>query len=244
LRLVAAVLMLMAGATFGEGDVLAAIGGFVWTGIFSLIACFAAMHFSRSVANVTTALVAPLILLFAASAPLLFACLVARTIGLHAPILFALFFWTLALAKLVLDLLKITDAPAKIAYRKRIAATRQYFIDQLQLPNPELRDEWFPYVLAFGLGPQVDRWFSSFGATSSSSSSFASSSFSSSSSSSSSTPSWTGGGGAFGGAGASGSWALAAGAMAAGVSAPSSSGSGSSGGGGSSSSGGGGGGGW
>jgi hypothetical protein len=243
-RLVAALLLLVGGATYGEGDVLAAIGGFMWTGVFSLIACFTALHYSRSIANVTTALIAPLILLFAAAAPLLFACVVATTIGLHAPILFALFFWTLALAKLVLDLLRITDAPAKIAYRKRIAGARQYFIEQLELPKPDLRDEWFPYVLAFGLGPQVDRWFQSFAGASASSSSFASSSFSSSSSSSSSASSWTGGGGAFGGAGASGTWAVAAGAMAAGVSAPSSSGSSSGGGGSSSSSGGGGGGGW
>jgi uncharacterized membrane protein YgcG len=142
-----------------------------------------------------------------------------------------------------------------IALRKRLASARRYFKDELDRPEPALRDEWFPYVLAFGLDGDARRWFKAHGAESEghvTSPGWMRSSGSSSStggSSSGSGPSgWTGGGGAFGGAGASASWAVAASSLSAGVAAPSSSGGSSSGGGGGggggSSSGGGGGGGW
>lgn len=228
-------------ALFGENDIAAAAVGVLGTGLFSLFASLAAVHYSKSIAHLRTAVAAPSALMLIASAPLFVFCILARSLGLHAPVLFALMLWTLAMVKLVFDLLRIRDTPEKIAYRKRIAGARQFFVEQLEREKPELRDEWFPYVLAFGLGSNVDRWFRAFGGTTATRSSGMSSSWSSSSSSSSSSPGWTGGGGAFGGAGASGTWAVAAGAMASGVSAPSSSGSG---GGGGSFSGGGGGGGW
>lgn len=152
------------------------------------------------------------------------------------------------IATLALGLLRINDPHARIAFRKRLFAAREWFREQLRLANPSLRDEWLPYILAFGLGKNVDRWFRSHSAPSSDRDiTSTSSSWSSSSSSSSfgSGSTWTGGGGAFGGAGATGAWAAAAGAMAAGVSAPSSSSSsGGSSSSSSSSSGGGGGGGW
>ena len=145
----------------------------------------------------------------------------------------------------------------RIAVRKRLAAARRYLKKQLAKEKPDLEDGWFPYLIAFGLGSHVDRWFRSFGgatvATASGSDWSGRSSVGSSSSSSSFGGSgWSGGGGAFGGAGATGSWIGAATGLAASVSAPSSSSGGSSGGsssGGSSSSsggssGGGGGGGW
>jgi uncharacterized membrane protein YgcG len=243
LLLTAAALALAGSAFMGESDVFAAVFGAVSVALFSIFACIAAVYFSKAIDNVPAAMIAPFILLCAGAAPLVVASLIARAVGLHAPVLFALLFWTLAFQKLALDLLKIRDKPEKIVYRKRIAGARRYFIEQLALPQPALRDEWFPYVLAFGLGATVDRWFRSFGGETRSAA-FSGSSISSSSSSSSSSSGWTGGGGAFGGAGASGTWAVAAGTMAAGVAAPSSSGSGGGGGGGGSSSGGGGGGGW
>ena len=154
----------------------------------------------------------------------------------------------LAIVNFVLHVLRIPESPVRIAYRKRLASARRYFERQLRSNKPALDDTWLPWILAFGLGRNVDRWFKSYSSASDDSRfghSVSSGSTSSISSSSSGSTSWTGGGGAFGGAGATGSWALAAGAMASGVSAPSSS---SSGGGSSSSSssssGGGGGGGW
>jgi uncharacterized membrane protein YgcG len=130
-----------------------------------------------------------------------------------------------------------------IALRKQLTAGRLFFKSELAKPTPALRDEWFPWVLAFNLGKRMDDWsakHASGGASTIVTSSSSSSSHSGSSS-------WTGfGGGHSGGAGASATWAAAAGGLAAGVASPSSSssGGGGGGGGGGGSSGGGGGGGW
>jgi uncharacterized membrane protein YgcG len=153
--------------------------------------------------------------------------------------------WTLSVLQLVFESGKCRATREKIDFRKKLASARAWFINQLRQKSPQLEDSWYPYLLAFGLGSNVDRWFSSFGSAATAASTFtaASSSSSTTSSGSSSASGWTGGGGTFGGAGASGSWAIAAGSLASGVAAPSSS-SGGGGGGGGGSSGGGGGGGW
>jgi uncharacterized membrane protein YgcG len=131
-----------------------------------------------------------------------------------------------------------------IALRKQLTAGRLFFKSELAKPTPALRDEWFPWVLAFNLGKRMDDWSAKHASDGASTIVTSSSSSSSSHSSSSS---WTGfGGGHSGGAGASATWAAAAGGIAAGVASPSSSssGGGGGGGGGGGSSGGGGGGGW
>lgn len=163
------------------------------------------------------------------------------------PALIAAVIWNLAIFNLILDALRIDEEPEKIAVRKKLLSARSYFMKQLRSRTPRLSDDWFPYIIAFGLGSNVDSWFRSYSKTTTSvakeNSPSSSGSFSGNSTSGSS---WTGGGGSFGGAGASGSWAAAAAAVGAGVSSPGSSSGGSSSGGGSSSSssGGGGGGGW
>ncbi len=150
----------------------------------------------------------------------------------------------LSIVNLVFNLAKSRNGPKRIARRKSLASARAFFAHELSRSAPLLKDEWFPYVVAFGLTGDADRWFRAHGGAAAGAGSRPwSGSSSSSSSSSSGSGSWSGGGGAFGGAGASGTWAVAAGALAAGVSSPSSS-SGGGGGGGGGSSGGGGGGGW
>jgi uncharacterized membrane protein YgcG len=157
---------------------------------------------------------------------------------------------TLAFVNSIFNMMRMREVGESLELRRRLTSARIYFEQELKKPQPNLKDEWFPYLLAFGLGPKIDRWFKSTGAEASpgvrrsSSGAGVGGSLGSSSSSSSSTPAWTGGGGTFGGAGASGAWSAAAGGIAAGVAKPSSSSGGSSGGGSSSSSGGGGGGGW
>lgn len=145
----------------------------------------------------------------------------------------------IAAAGLVLLVSRSRDSVAKLAFRRRLAAARAYFQSQLRLPNPNLHDAWYPYLVALGLGANVDQWFRAFSATSATSSTWSGQSSGDFHGSSSS--GWTGGGGAFGGAGASGSWAAMS-ALAGGVAAPGSSSGGGGGGGGGS--GGGGGGGW
>lgn len=157
----------------------------------------------------------------------------------------------LGLVSAVFDIARIRASAARIALRKKLLAAQRFFARELRSPSPRLSDDWYPYVLALGLGPLADRWARSFATAPAAAAGVAvsSSGRSSGSSSSSGGPSpaggWTGGGGSFGGAGASASWAAAAASISSGVSAPSSSsGGGGGGGGGGGSSGGGGGGGW
>jgi uncharacterized membrane protein YgcG len=147
-----------------------------------------------------------------------------------------------ALAKSLFYQARSRENVERIALRRRLATARVWFAHELQAPEPRLKDEWFPYLIAFGLGKHMDRWFAAFGGTSHTHHHH----YSTSSPGNGSGGGWTGfgGGGGFSGGGASASWAAAAGSMAAGVSAPSSSSSGGGGGGGGGSSGGGGGGGW
>lgn len=158
-------------------------------------------------------------------------------------LLVGVFLLRLAILYGVFNLAKTREGPQRIARRKALAAARAFFARELRKPSPGLADEWYPWIVAFGLTGEADRWFRAHGAEGALARSQTGSG-SASASSGASSGSWTGGGGAFGGAGASSSWAVAAGALAAGVSAPSSSGSGGGGGGGGGSSGGGGGGGW
>lgn len=152
---------------------------------------------------------------------------------------------TLYVANASINGMKSRQSREAIAFRKRLAAGRSFFFKELEKPLPNLRDGWYPWLLAFGLGRQVDFWSTRYSTTGTSASPWDHSTSRGSSSSSSHTG-WSGGGGLSGGAGVSGTWAAAAAGMAAGVAAPSSSsssgGSSSSSSGGSS--GGGGGGGW
>jgi hypothetical protein len=175
----------------------------------------------------------------------------------------AYFMGPLALLCLVLVVLTFTASTLnhartpytaeRMRFRKRLASAREYFVAELRRPEPRLQDAWYPYLLAFGLGRRVDRWFRAFGgriATSGSGTSL-SDGMGRGFTTASDDGGWRGfsGGGGFAGGGATVAFGAAVGGMAASVSAPpSSSSSSSSSGGGSSSSGGssggGGGGGW
>ncbi len=149
----------------------------------------------------------------------------------------------LALARSHANVLATRESVESLARRRELAAARDYFAAELAKEHPGLDDRWFPYLLAFGLAPKMERWFRRFGALAQTSAGSFTSMAGGSGGGSGGSGGWSGGGGAFGGGGASATWAMAATAMSAGVSAPSSSG-GSGGGGGGGSSGGGGGGGW
>jgi hypothetical protein len=136
--------------------------------------------------------------------------------------------------------LKSRESRAGLAIRKKLAAARAFFMAELRQRRPALRDEWSPWILAFGLSREMDEW-SARGVSASTTGN----SFGTTTSSSHSSNTWTGfGGGRSGGGGGGASWVAAASGLAAGVAAPSSGGSGGGGGGGGGSSGGGGGGGW
>lgn len=152
--------------------------------------------------------------------------------------------WALTFANSITMAARTHDTPQRLVVRKRLWAVRDLFAHELHQPQPRLVDAWFPYVIAFGLGREADKWFKAFGAATAQSAMSSRSFGGSSGASSDGGGSWSGfgGGGGFSGAGSAGSFAAAVGGMAASVPAPSSSSSGGGGGGGSS--GGGGGGGW
>jgi hypothetical protein len=144
----------------------------------------------------------------------------------------------------VVNAARSARGPRATAFRKQLAAVREWFRLELAKPAPALRDEWFPYLVAFGLERDADRWFGAFGGVRATSPVSMGSTSVETSAGGGGRSTWTGGGGAFGGAGASATWAAAATGLAAGVASPSSSGSSGGGGGGGGRSGGGGGGGW
>ena len=157
---------------------------------------------------------------------------------------------TLSCIHSAIGALKSRRHRAALAFRKTLTAGRAYFSDELRKEQPALRDDWYPWLLAFELTPEMDAWSTARVGPESRSGS-GSSEIGGSTSRSGSKGTWTGfGGGRSGGGGGGASWQAAASGMAATVSTPSPSGSsgGSSGGGGGSSSGGssggGGGGGW
>lgn len=137
---------------------------------------------------------------------------------------------------------------AGIAFRKTLTAGREFFSSELRRPQPRLRDEWYPWVLAFGLGKQSDAWSTQRASTTVPDRTRFEPEHSSGYRPSPSRDGWTGfGGGRSGGGGGGAAWSVAAAGMAAPVSAPRSNDSDSSSGGSSNSSGssgGGGGGGW
>ena len=156
--------------------------------------------------------------------------------------------FTLSQVLLATTGLKSRNHRAAIVFRKGLATGRRYFQTELAKERPALRDEWYPWIAAFGLTEEADRWAVAHSSHDDRSPGWRGSTTSTASTEdSSSTPAWTGAaGGRSGGAGGGATWATAVAGMAAGVSAPSSSSSGSGSGGSSSSgsSGGGGGGGW
>ncbi|RMH23427.1 MAG: DUF2207 domain-containing protein, partial [Acidobacteria bacterium] len=105
----------------------------------------------------------------------------------------------LAAFALVLHLARTRDARRTVRERQRLGAVRRYFAHQLRRREPELEDGWFPYLVAFGLERQVDRWFARFGGASTGR---RPASISTAGAGGGGTAQWSGGGGAFGGAGA------------------------------------------
>ena len=71
--------------------------------------------------------------------------------------------WLLALVNSVLNRARTQHSAERIATRKRMVAARNYFRAELKKREPQLSDDLYPYMLAFGLGSHVDRWFKSFG---------------------------------------------------------------------------------
>jgi uncharacterized membrane protein YgcG len=141
---------------------------------------------------------------------------------------------TLAFALLAVALrtARWTGGAGELQNMWNFRAARAFFRRRLARPNEDLDERWIPYLLAFGLGTELDQWSVAAPARAPTSRIVRGSGERRSAtgpSDASPAPSYTPGGGMFGGAGASGSWASSIDSFAQGVTAPrSSSGSGSS----------------
>jgi hypothetical protein len=63
-----------------------------------------------------------------------------------------------ALTHTLINALKTRQSPEALAFRKRLNAARAFFETELENPHPSLRHEWYPWLLALGLGPQAEAW--------------------------------------------------------------------------------------
>lgn len=220
-----------------EGDFLALLASGALTG-FALAALVPFAHFSRKDVNAV-----PLTLVVLLVAALFLLALFYRRLffgstELHPVALLLLGGLSTMALRVTLKVASTDGEQKRIVVRKRLLSARRYFVDQLRRKSPTLDDSWFPYLLAFGLGRHVDRWFRAFGGasaaamTASADSSIAasSSSFGAGSAAGYSIGGgWSGGGASFGGAGATGSWSVAASQLASSIPSPSTSSGGGSG---------------
>jgi len=189
----------------------------------------------------------PALTVAAATAAFLWLWVAKGAIDLHPLMLVAIVALSLWVTYSSITGLKSRGSRAAVAFRKKLTTGRKFFSSELRRPQPALRDEWYPWVLAFGLGEQADAWSAQRVSTTVPDRTRFQREPSSGDASSSSRDGWTGfGGGRSGGGGGGAAWSVAAASMAAPVPAPSSNSDTSSGGSSDSggSSGGGGGGGW
>ena len=256
----AAVLVLVTAAAVHPPDapVAAIVGIFAFTGGMLLV--MLAYYYAQSVVGLGGKAVA--FVLLAAGMVLGLAAVVGGILettaldGERSPyyrsgplLLFGLAALGVAFMALAFRIARPRDEPARLRLRRRMAAARAFFRRELGKADPDLRDEWFPYLLAFGLGARIDQWFESFGGDSGAAAPVPAAAgvgaTTSGGAAAGGSFAWTGGGATFGGGGGfsgggvGGSWATAATTVASGVTSSSAGTAG-----GIASSGGGGGGGW
>ncbi len=179
-------------------------------GVCLIAALAAASWYRRKVHGMWAAsiVIAPLIVLVSVAA-----------LTTH-PVLFAIFgIESLLLSWYVLRKARWHGTREFLQWRRNLVAARDWFAFELGKPDPELKDEWTPYLISFGLTTALDEWTRRFAAPKTRATPTvrgyepAITPLSSSSPPPSPSPSsepvrrWTGGGGAFGAAGATGSWA-------------------------------------
>jgi hypothetical protein len=65
---------------------------------------------------------------------------------------------TLANVKAILVSAQVDGDVGRIALRNGLIHARAHFLAELRKPLPDLRDSWFAYLVALGLGPDLERW--------------------------------------------------------------------------------------
>ena len=64
----------------------------------------------------------------------------------------------LAVTNSLINTLKSRQHPDAMRFRKNLTAARAYFATQLESRRPDLRAEWYPWLLAFGLEWEPESW--------------------------------------------------------------------------------------
>ena len=133
---------------------------------------------------------------------------------------------TVAIFSAVIVMARSGITREQAARMRKLIAAREYFQQELRKPAPRIKNEWYPYLVAFELTKDMSRWFSVHGkAAHSPTSNFADVELSRDEKNSETTTpkstSWSGGGGgSFGGGGATGDWAASAATLAKIIPAP------------------------
>ena len=127
-------------------------------------------------------------------------------------------FWILAFGAMLHNA-RTREGVKAMEQRWLMSSARAWFKAELKKSSPSLDDVRYPYLVALGLGGDVDRWFQTFGAQGVARPDLTEEAIGSSPLSADK-PTWSGGGGSFGGAGASTGWVAAANGMAASIPNP------------------------
>jgi hypothetical protein len=214
-------------AKFGSGCAAVVIGSLLIAalapGTFARIAGVVAFLISAGLASVyRTQLGGKTAASFLTFPLALFGMLVVVNAG-SAIALAAALLATLVLAGLVFFVGAWTATREELDMLLRLRAAREWLRSLLNLlgtNQPEIEERWVPYILAFGLGQQLDQWSVAAPAPPASTSHPRRSTSTSIDDSSPSGPTFKAGGGAFGGAGATGGWAQSVASFAAAVPKP------------------------
>lgn len=118
--------------------------------------------------------------------------------------------WGLAGAALVARALARRESPEGFGLRRNLLAARRFFAQELERPEPRLRDEWLPYLIALELNREVSHWYLAYGRLETSARLQRLAEKAGQQDAEANPAAWTGGAGALGGVGESGAWIAAA----------------------------------
>jgi hypothetical protein len=161
--LIGGVLLMTTGDSKMPGDLAGSCG----TVLISVVSCLLAGLLARTTVHRTEGLgwrfALMITFLLPAGATVLFLSGTALQSGIHPLVLLGAATFETGIWKIVLDIATSSETSDMLRLRGNLRAARNYFAAQLSSRQPDLNDEWYPYVVAFGLDQQADAWFRAFG---------------------------------------------------------------------------------
>jgi hypothetical protein len=114
--------------------------------------------------------------------------------------------WGLLGAVLAAEAAATRESAAGLTLRRDLLTARRFLAAELDRPEPDLRDEWLPHLIALELTAEVERWYQASGRIETAA---RRQRLAQRSAEDAAIPRWTGGAGALGGTGPSGPWIAA-----------------------------------